>query len=227
MLWHAFKFAPAAALAVLVCLATILWCSRLLRKVALYRIDRFLLGFIGLLAVYQGLRLLNEIGVLTVFSSPKVSGIVELLVAVLYLLAASIMRLSSEQRQYADFQIRSARAAPRVPLRVLRPVDSTAPAAGDRRSGRMHNVAELMPVLTDAAFKLYVFLGTRTDPATDCAFINGETLIELGKTFDEVLFLLEELEMNGVCKRTHIGPAAISVQLALSREPELCGGLKV
>ncbi len=64
MLWHSFHSAPLAGLALLVCLATIFWCAWSLRRCVYDTLDRYLLGFIGLLAVYQGLRLLKEKNIL-------------------------------------------------------------------------------------------------------------------------------------------------------------------
>jgi len=131
---------------------------------------------------------------------------VELLVAALYLLATLIMRLSSEQRKYADFLVRSARAEPK-PLLVYERSNSVAPER------ELLNIAQLVPLLTDSAFKLYMYLRTRTEPDTGCAHVGAETVAALGKPFNEVSSLLEELEQQGLCRQTDARPAAIGVQM--------------
>ncbi|MCU1336501.1 MAG: hypothetical protein JWO19_2082 [Bryobacterales bacterium] len=204
-MWHTFRFAPSAALAVLVCLATIFWCFWLLRRSVYDTLDRFLLGFIGLLAIYQGLRLLKEIGLVTLFSSRTLNNVVELTVALLYLLAALIMRLSSHQRRYADFQIRSARAEPRHSIQLSARTNTPArtAAVGDSNSVGIERqllyIAELVPVLTDSAFKLYIYLSTRIDPATGLALIDEEALGALRRNRAEISLFLKELEKQGLC----------------------------
>jgi len=205
MLWHAFRFAPSAALAVLVCLATIFWCVWLLRRSVYDTLDRFLLGFIGLLAIYQGLRLLKDIGLVTLFSSHTLNHVVELTVALLYLLSTLIMRSSSRQRRYADFQIRSARAEPRKSLQL--PDRTNAPAmmaaAGHGNSviirRELLRITELIPVLGDPAFKLYLYLCTRTHTTAGCT-LDQEALAVLRKNRAEILILIEELERQGLCR---------------------------
>ena len=202
----------------LVCLATIFWCFWLMRRSVYDTLDRFLLGFIGLLAIYQGLRLLREIGLVTLFSNGMLNNVVELTVAMLYLLSVLIMRLSSEQRQYSDFQVRSARAEPRNSLQLPARNLARALAAGHSNfvtiEQQLLHIAELVPVLTDPAFKLYIYLSTRIDPATSCACVDEEVLTALRKNSDEISLLLKELEGQGVCRlRNDVVTKSITVQV--------------
>jgi len=194
MLWHSFHAAPLAGLALLVCLATIFWCFWALRRSIYDTLDRYLLGFIGLLAIYQGLRLLREIGLVTLFSNRALNTGVELTVALLYLLSAAIMRLSSDKRRYADFQVRSARAEPRL----LLPAVLNASVSAERR--QRLDIAGLVPVLTDPAFKLYLYLCTRVEVTPGPMLVADEALVALRKSRDEVAILLSELEQHGVCR---------------------------
>lgn len=233
MLWHAFRFAPSAALAVLVCLVTISWCFWLLRRTVYHTLDRFLLGFIGLLSIYQGLRVLKEVGLMTVFSNRFLNNFVELAVALLYLMAALIMRLSSEQRRYSDFQFRAAKAEPRQPLAIPSLAGPPLPKE------YLTPIEQLAPVLTDPAFKLYFFLCTRSEARTGWVTVDDSALKALRKGFDEVAGLLEELAQQGMCHlsddrsarpivvqllspRNETGPApaetAVDSLLALDRE---------
>lgn len=213
MLWHAFRFAPSAGLAVVVCMATIFWCFWLLRRAVYYTLDRFLLGFIGVLSIYQGLRVLKEIGLATVFSNRFFNNFVELAVALLYLLAAVIMRLSSEQRRYSDFQLRAAKAEPRQPLAI------PALAGPPLPKEYVTPIEQLAPVLTDPAFKLYFFLCTRSEASTGWVTVDDSALQALRKGFDEVANLLKELAQQGMCHLSE-DPSAqpIVVQLLSPRQ---------
>jgi len=213
VLWNAFRFAPATALAVPVCLVTIFWCFWLLRRAIYHRLDRFLLGFIGLLATYQGLHLLKEFGLVTVFSSRILNNFVELAVALLSLLAALIMRLSSEQRRFSDFQFRAAKAEPRQPLKL--------PAAACPRLQKEYAtpIERLAPVLTDPAFKLYFYLCARSEATTGWVTVDDAALRALRKDFAEVATLLKELEHHGMCQLSDAEVTRpITVQLLSPRQ---------
>ena len=197
----------------LVCLTTISWCFWLLRRAVYDTLDRFLLGFIGLLSIYQGLRVLKEIGVMTVFSNRLVSNFVELTVALLYLLAAVIMRLSSEQRRFSDFQLRAAKAEPRQPLAI------PAAAAPPLPKEYVTPIEQLAPVLTDPAFKLYFFLCTRSEGSTGWVTVDDSALQALRKGFDEVANLLQELAQQGMCHLSEDQSAGqMAVQLLSPRQ---------
>ena len=62
-LWHIFTIKPLAAVSIVLCLATILSCVMLERKRPHQGADRFLIGFLGLLSVYQAIRILHAAGI--------------------------------------------------------------------------------------------------------------------------------------------------------------------
>lgn len=147
---------------------------------------------------------------MTVFSSRILNNVVELAVALLYLLAALIMRLSSEQRRYSDFQFRAARAEPKQSLKVAFlpfPKQYVTP------------IEQLTPILTDPAFKLYFYLCTRSEAATGWVTVDDSSLLALRKDFEEVANLLKELEQQGACRLSAHGLARpIAVQLLSPRQ---------
>ena len=106
---------PLTALALLICLATILWCILLTRRQR-NGLDKILTGLLGLIAIYQSLRILKDSG-FAVFARFRVTeGWVDLISACLYFLAALILKTSSIDR-----------AATKVHLRLMeadeKPVD--------------------------------------------------------------------------------------------------------
>ena len=107
-----------------------------------------------------------------------------------YLLATLIMRLSSEQRKYSDFQFRAAKAEPKQPLELAHPILPKQYATP---------MEQLTPVLTDAAFKLYFYLCTRSEASTGWVTVDDSALQALRKNFQEVVGLLRELQQQGIC----------------------------
>ena len=85
-----FRSNPLMALALLVCLATILWCIFLTRRQR-NTLDKLLMGLLGLIAIYQALRILGDSGIVRFAGF---SG-VDLIGACLYLAAAVILKVSS------------------------------------------------------------------------------------------------------------------------------------
>ena len=108
---------PLMALALLICLATILWCIFLTRRQR-NGLDKILTGLLGLIVVYDALRILSDSGYAAFARFRTVEGWVDLLSACLYLLAALILKTSSMDR-----------AATKVHLRLVeadeKPVDMT------------------------------------------------------------------------------------------------------
>jgi PAS domain-containing protein len=96
---------PLAALALLVCLATILWCILLTRRQR-NGLDKILTGLLGLIAIYESLRILKDSG-FAVFARFRVmEGWVDLISACLYLLAALILKTSSIDRAATKVHLR-------------------------------------------------------------------------------------------------------------------------
>ena len=110
-----FRANPLMAFALLICLATILWCILLTRRQR-NGLDKVLTGLLGLIAIYESLRILKDSGFAVFTHFHMLEGWVDFISACLYLLAALILKTSSVDR-----------AASRVHLRLMeageKPVD--------------------------------------------------------------------------------------------------------
>jgi hypothetical protein len=109
---HIFRTDPFAGTAVLLCLATIFWCIRVVRR-RQRGADRFLLGLLGLIAICQALRIFKDIGVWTA-SQPfhRLDDFVNLATGGLYLIGALLLEISSRDRISAELSLRLAQANP-------------------------------------------------------------------------------------------------------------------
>jgi len=96
---------PLLALAFLTCLATILWCILLTRRQR-NGLDKLLTGLLGLIAIYQSLRILSDSGLATFARFRTLEGWVDLISACLYLLAAFILKTSSINRAATQVHLR-------------------------------------------------------------------------------------------------------------------------
>src|SRR5260370_21808790 len=110
-----FDVSPFLALSFCVCMGTVLWCIILLRRGCHHIADRFLIGFIGLLTVYQSVNIMRRGGVLAIPRLRHVDEAVDLLVNSLYLIAAVLLRMSNHDRFATIFRLRLAEAQP-VPV---------------------------------------------------------------------------------------------------------------
>jgi PAS domain-containing protein len=112
-----FRLNPLLALALLICLATILWCILLTRRQR-NGLDKVLTGLLGLLAIYESLRILKDSGFAIFAHFHMLEGWVDIISACLYMLAALILKASSVDR-----------AATKVHLRLMeageKPTDMT------------------------------------------------------------------------------------------------------
>jgi PAS domain-containing protein len=93
------------ALALLVCLATILWCILLIRRQR-NGLDRILTALLGFIAVYQALRILRDSGFAPFARFQTLEGWVDLISACLYLVAAVILKTSSIDRVATKVHLR-------------------------------------------------------------------------------------------------------------------------
>jgi PAS domain-containing protein len=111
---------PLMALALLICLATILWCILLTRRQR-HGLDKVLTGLLGLIAIYESFRILKDSGLVAFVRFRRLDAWVDFISACLYLIAALILKTSSIDR-----------AATKVHLRLMeadeKPVDLTKPA---------------------------------------------------------------------------------------------------
>jgi len=93
------------ALALLICLATILWCILLSRRQR-NGLDKMLTGLLGLIAIYESLRILKHSGFAAFARFPAMEGWVDLISACLYLAAASILKTSGTERAATKIHLR-------------------------------------------------------------------------------------------------------------------------
>jgi PAS domain-containing protein len=100
-----FRASPLMAIALCVCLATIVWCILLAhrQKVGL---DRLLTALLGMIAIYEALRLLKDSGVILFPGIRKLDGWVDFIIASLYLIAAWILKASSSDRASTKVRLR-------------------------------------------------------------------------------------------------------------------------
>ena len=99
-----FQASPLMAIALCVCLGTILWCIMLTRRQQ-NRLDRALTGLLGLIAIYEALRVLKDSGG-GFFWHLRLDGWADFLVATLCLIAAIILKLSSLDRTSTKARLR-------------------------------------------------------------------------------------------------------------------------
>jgi PAS domain-containing protein len=118
---------PLMALALLVSLATILWCILLTRRQR-NGLDKVLTGLLGLIAIYEALRILKNTGFAVFARFRSMEGWVDLISACLYLVAAFILKTSSIDR-----------AATRVHLRLVE--------AGEKHADLSNAVMAAVPEL--------------------------------------------------------------------------------
>jgi len=191
-LWRVFLVKPLAAVSILVCLVTIFSCFRLERRRPTQKSDRFLIAFLGLLAIYQGMRILEGAGVLSFSVSGKLDDAIELLVAMFYLIAAMLLRFSSVNRLETESAFRLAHAAPprlgEVTSREL---------AIPKTSASVDHLAWALPRLSDGGFKLYSYLWMHADAAGRAAVQAAELQLQLKRSLHELETYYAEIERAG------------------------------
>ena len=100
-----FRASPLLGLALCVCLATILWCLLLARRQR-SGLDKTLTGLLGMIAVYEAVRILKECGILLIPGIRNLEGWVDFIIAFLYLIAALILKVSSVDRANTKVRLR-------------------------------------------------------------------------------------------------------------------------
>ena len=96
---------PLVALALLICLATILWCILLTRRQR-NGLDKILSGGLGLLVIYDAVRILMDSGFPALAHLKSIEGWVDVTSACLYMGAANILKSSSSDRAAAEVHLR-------------------------------------------------------------------------------------------------------------------------
>jgi hypothetical protein len=189
-----FDVSPFLALSFCVCLGTLVWCIILLRRGCHHVADRFLIGFIGLLSVYQSVQILRRGGVLAIPHLRHFDEAVDLLVNSLYLLAALLLRISNRDRFAAIFRLRLAEAdaGPRLhgPL--------WEPQAGDPQV--LEKIRSAAPLLSGNALKLYLYICFHADRLTGSLEVKEEELVHLLSADKRALLAaFKELRENNLC----------------------------
>jgi PAS domain-containing protein len=100
-----FRASPLMALALCMCLATILWCILLARRQKA-RLDRMLTRLLGLIAIYEALRVLKDCGVLRIPGFHHLDGWVDFIIAGTYLIACLILKHSGSDRSNTKVRLR-------------------------------------------------------------------------------------------------------------------------
>ncbi len=105
-----FRISPLTGLAVLASLATILWCAILLPRVK-WPQHRFLVGFVGLTSVYNGLRLVKDAGVDWIGSKLFSDSLPSLIVTLLYVVAVFVLEAFCAEHHITKLRLRVAEAS--------------------------------------------------------------------------------------------------------------------
>jgi len=100
-----FRASPIMALALVMCLATIFWCILLARRQQ-GRLDRALTGLLGMIAIYEALRVLKDWGVIHLPGYHQLDGWVHFIIAGTYLLAGLILKYSGSDRANTKVRLR-------------------------------------------------------------------------------------------------------------------------
>src|SRR5260370_10775508 len=100
-----FRASPLMGLALCVCLATILWCILLCRRQQ-GTLDKVLTGLLGMIAIYEAVRIMKDSGIILFPGIRKLEGWVDFVIATTYLLAAMILKLSSSDRASTKVRLR-------------------------------------------------------------------------------------------------------------------------
>lgn len=100
-----FDASPLMALALCISLATILWCILLARRQR-SGLDKILTGLLGLIAIYEALRILKDSGIIIFPGIPRLEGWADFIIASLSLVAALILRVSSIDRATTKARLR-------------------------------------------------------------------------------------------------------------------------
>lgn len=196
--WNVLLAKPFAALSMLVCLATIYSCISLKRGYVTHVSDKFLIAFVGLFTVYQGLHVIRGVGLVALPINSTLSDLVDLMVTVLFFQVPMMLRESCNDRISADFELRLAKAAPPKTPPLL-PVPPTA-AQRERDALALEKLAWALPRLSDSGFKLYAYLWLGVDPLTKRITVDaGDFHRQMGRTIEDLELPLEEIQNAGAC----------------------------
>ncbi len=194
---HLFDISPFLALSFCVCLGTTVCCIILLRRGCHHVADRFLIGFIGFLSVYQSIQILRRGGVLNIPHLRQLDEAVDLLVTSLYLLATVILRLSNRDRFEKIFRLRLVEAEIQAqPLlqESYREEQATDPKVLER-------LRRAAPMLSANALKLYLYICFQADFESGSVRATEDELLHyLANDRKALLAGFRELNDRGLCE---------------------------
>lgn len=107
--WRLLFTNPLMVTALCVCVATTFWCIAVIRK-RQKGPDRFLAALIGAICIAQGLRLLEQAGLISMPGSFGLDSFGELVITGLLLSAMLILRISAIERKSTEVRLRLAEA---------------------------------------------------------------------------------------------------------------------
>ncbi len=209
---HIFVTKPLLALAILVCMGTIIALFRLNRQKPQSKSDQFLIGFLGLLTIYEGIKILKDTGVVTLAMNSMFEDALELLVAGACLVAAILLRISRVNHLDVESAMRLARAAP---------PRSQRPDATPKEISTLETLGWAAPRLSDGAFKLLAVLCLRSEAASGRVPVGiVDVQLKLSKTREELDTYLKELQEAGaVVLRRNGATMDIEITQAPPRTP--------
>lgn len=191
---HLFDVSPFLALSFCVCFGTAMWCTILLHRGCHHVADRCLIGFIGLLAVYQSVQILDRGGILSIPRIHHLDEAMELLVNSLYLLAALLLRMSNHDRVETIFRLRLAEAQPTrtLPEPILeQPTDPSV----------LNHIRAAVPLLSGNALKLYLYIYFHMDRRTGVLNASEHDLLKWASNDRKMLLsAFKELKERGLCE---------------------------
>lgn len=223
---HLFDVSPFLALSFCVCLGTVAWCIILLRRGCHHVADRLLIGFIGLLSVYQCFQILRRGGVLPMTHLHHFDEAVDLLVNSLYLLAALLLRMSNHDRFETIFRLRLAEAQPAPCLHDTLQSHTPESSLDPKIVAQIRAAA---PKLSGAALKLYLYVCLNVDRQTGSLEATEEDLVQWTASDRKMLVSgFKELREKGLCD-VELGKADRPVRIISTAAPESpeeapCGG---
>jgi PAS domain-containing protein len=100
-----FRASPLMGLSLCICLTTIFWCFLMAKRQAV-GLDKILTGVLGLIAIYEAIRVLKDAGVILFPGIQKLDGWVDFVIASMYLIAALILKVSSSERASTKMRLR-------------------------------------------------------------------------------------------------------------------------
>jgi len=210
---HIFALKPMAALALLICMGAIIALFRLNRRRPQQKGDRFLIAFLGLLTIYEALKLLKNSGFVSITMNSTLDDALELLVAATCLVSAIMLGMSRINYLDIESAVRLARAAP--------PRSAHPERLSARELSTLDTLTWSIPRLSDGAFKLLAVLCLRPEASNGRVPVGVTDIqLKLGKSKEELERYLVELQATGtITMQRHGETLDIEIVTQISRAP--------